>query len=72
MDPLINLVLWVVQILVAYIVLTSFGAMWSGVQKKSGSSSALAWFWSVGVVIALNLLDRLDDYFHAYGGWVCR
>ena len=72
MHPLVYLVLWAVEILAAFVVLTSFGAMWSGAQKQSKSGWSLAWIWSVGVVIGLNLLDRLDDSIHAYGGWLCR
>lgn len=72
LHPLIVLILCVVQVLVAFVVLTGFGAMWSGAQKRAKSGWGLTWLWAIGVVIALNLLDRVDDYLHAYGGWFCR
>lgn len=62
---LIHLSLWALQGLVAFILLTSYGAMWREAQNNGKKGWFIALPWSLFMVILLNIIDGIDDYYHA-------
>lgn len=48
-----------VQFLGLFVLLTIYGAMWSGAQDENQNGWVIALIWSISVVVAVNLLKIL-------------
>ena len=56
------LLVWPVELLLLFVVLTIYGAMWKGAEEQGRQGWFVAMFWSIGLLIALHALGYLLQF----------